>query len=63
MKKQYHKKKLKIKENYDDGPNFMIKSLNNDLAKIIKELDLFQLIYLELSEEDEIIKLDKTNEL
>ena len=62
MKKQCHNKKLKIKES-NAKSNFMIKSLNNDLSKIIKEIDLFQLIYSELSEEDEITKLDKTKEL
>ena len=43
--------------------NFIMKTIENDLTKIIKEINLFKLLYTEYKEEDETIKFDKTKEL
>ena len=40
-----------------------MKTIENDLTKIIKEINLFELLYTEYKEEDETIKFDKTKEL
>ena len=49
--------------NNNNESNFIMKTIENDLTKIIKEINLFKLLYREYKEEDETIKFDKTKEL
>jgi hypothetical protein len=57
------KKKDNNQFNNNNESNFIMKTLEDDLAKIIKEINLFKLLYTEYEEEDETIKFDKTKEL
>jgi len=56
-------KKSKIKKRKNVESNLMIKSLENNLSKITKEIDLFQIIYSEFQENDETEKFNKANKL
>ena len=70
MKKWEEKPKEKNKENNNiqndkisDESNFMLKTLEDDMIKMINNIKLFKIIYSEFSEKDEIEKFDKVNKL
>ena len=46
-----------------DESNFMLKTLEDDMIKMINNIKLFKIIYSEFSEKDEIQKFDKVNKL
>ena len=58
-----HGSNKQIKKNSDELPNFMIKSLEDDLTKLTKEINTFQIIYSEFPEEAKTSKLNKANQL
>ena len=63
------KRKKKKKDNgiqefkISNESNFMIKTLEDDLTKLTKNINLFQIIYSEFPEKNETAKFDKANEL
>jgi hypothetical protein len=59
----FKKKKDNNQFKNNNESNFIMKTIENDLTKIIKEINLFKLLYTEYKEEDETIKFDKTKEL
>ena len=59
-----HGSNKQIKKNSDESSsNFMVKSLEDDLTKLTKEIETFQIIYSEFPEEDKTSKLNKANQL
>ena len=70
MKKWEENPKEKNKENNNvqndkirDESNFMLKTIEDDMIKMINNIKLFKIIYSEFSEKDEIQKFDKINKL
>ena len=59
-----HGSNKQIKKNSDESSsNFMVKSLEDDLTKLTKEIETFQIIYSEFPEEDKTSKINKANQL
>ena len=59
-----HGRNKQIKKNSDESTsNFMVKSLEDDLTKLTKEIETFQIIYSEFPEEAKTSILNKANQL
>ena len=57
-----HGSNKQIKKNSDESSsNFMVKSLEDDLTKLTKEIETFQIIYSEFPEEAKTSILNKAN--